>query len=268
MAENGDAMVQFDMGGDSGRTGSRFLEGNRFVLDPMTPGGGAIPRSRQGSIDVRPGPRSLPPEVSAEVSFSSHDTLLNIGRSHSRNAAELKALLGNSNARLKPNAVIVPPRTEKHVGDTEPATRQTVTLEQAKPRARVEIDIVLESNILVQGGYMRGYIKVRVRKQAKKEAPIFLTEGKLRIVGFESIPTEDDTYTFYQCTAPISAVTDASHSLYATPLGSDGFAQAVEGVHILPFAMELPADGSFGNAKGVLALNSGVNVRYVAMVCV
>ncbi|TCD67096.1 hypothetical protein EIP91_000559 [Steccherinum ochraceum] len=264
MAENGDAMVQFDMGGDKGREGSRFLEGNRFVLDPMTPGGGAIPRSRHNSLNARPGPSCVPPELSAEVSLSTHDTLLNFGRSHSRNAAELKALLGNSNARLRPNAVMLSSRSNTTAGDR----RQGLSLEQAKPRARVEIDIVLESNTLIQGGYMRGFIKIRVRKRAKREAPVFLAEGKLRVVGFESIPHQDETYSFYQCSAPLSAVTDMSQSLYATSLGTDGFAQAVEGVHVLPFAMELPADASFGSAKGVIQLTSGLSVRYVAMVSV
>ena len=268
MAEYGDAMVEFDVTGDSSGAGSRFLEGNRFVLDPMTPGGGAIPRNRRTNTNAttRSDIQRVPPELTAEVSHSSHDTLLNIGRSHSRNAAELKALLGNSNARLKPNAVVQSATSGRKLGDRKQRKTQAVSLEQAKPRARVEIDVVLESNTLVQGGFMRGFIKLRVRTRAKKEAPIFLTEGKLRVVGFESIQNENDTYTFYQSSAPFSAITDSSQNLYQTPLGPDGFAQAVEGVHVLPFAMELPADSSFGNAKGVLSLNSGAHVRYVAMV--
>ncbi|THH33561.1 hypothetical protein EUX98_g674 [Antrodiella citrinella] len=264
MAEHGDAMVEFDVSGDNSGMGSRFLEGNRFVLDPMTPGGGAIARTRPAYPTTQSGPGTVPPELSAEVSLSTHDTLLNIGRSHSHNAAELKALLGNSNARLKSNAVVLRPIDERSGGRKQKKS-QAVCLEQAKPRARVEIDIVLESNTLVQGGYLRGCIKVRVRKRGKKEAPIFLTEGKLRVVGFESLPNDDNTYTFYQCSAPLSSVTDASRGLYDEPLGPDGFAQAVEGVHVLPFAMELPLDSSFGNAKGALSLSSGVNVRYVVM---
>ena len=266
-------MVTFDVNGDDSGLGSRFLEGNRFALDPMTPGGGAVPRNRRTNTNTSAhsstgSELTIPPELTAEVSLSSHDTLLNIGRSHSRNAAELKALLGNAHARLKPNAVVLPPASSSgcQLGDRKQRKGQAVSLEQAKPRARVEIDVVLESNVFVQGGYMRGCIKIRVRKRGKKEAPIFLSEGRLRVVGFESISNEDSTYTFYQCTAPFSAVTDASQGLYHTPLRQDGFAQAVEGVHVLPFAMELHSDGFFGNSKGVVSLNSGVSVRYVAMV--
>ncbi|KAH8102559.1 hypothetical protein BXZ70DRAFT_929051 [Cristinia sonorae] len=263
-AELGDAMVEFDINGDITGVGSRFMAGNRFALDPMTPGGGSIARYRQDISCARPGSVPIPPELSADISLPSHDTLLNIGRSHSRNAAELKALLGNSNARLKPNAVVLP--TSNTAGNRKQRRNQAVSLEQAKPRSRVELDIILETDSFVQGGYMRGQIKVRIRKQNRKEAPILLSEGKLRVVGFESIPNEDDTFTFYQCTAPLSTITDASRGLYDAPLESDGFAQAVEGVHVLPFAMELPLDSSFGTAKGVFSLSSGVSVRYVAMV--
>ena len=82
------------------------------------------------------------------------------------------------------------------------------------------------------------------------------------------LPAEDERHNFYQCAAPLSAVTDASHTLYSSDKDGEGFAQAVEGVHVLPFALQLPADSSFGTPKGVSNLGSGAIVRYIAMVFV
>lgn len=132
----------------------------------------------------------------------------------------------------------------------------------------MEVDIVLESNVCVQGGYVRGQIKILIRKRSKKESPILLSEGKIRIVGYEMIPYGDERHIFYQCAAPLSSVTDAAHNVYCTPTDEDGFAQGLEGVHVLPFALHLPADGPFGSPKGNLSITSGVIVRYITMVFV
>lgn len=195
-------------------------------------------------------------------------TLLSFGGSHARGAAELKSLLGNSNARLKAGAAILPEHA-RNSPDKKTRKELAVALEQAKSRARVEVDIVLESSVCVQGGYLRGHIKVRVRKRSKKESPVLLSEGKIRIVGYESVPAEDEHHTFYQCAAPLTAVTDvSSHSLYEAAADEEGFAPAVEGQHVLPFALNLPIDNSFGSPKGVFNVGSGISVRYIAMVYV
>ncbi|PCH33884.1 E set domain-containing protein, partial [Wolfiporia cocos MD-104 SS10] len=196
------------------------------------------------------------------------DTLLSFGVSQTRNTAELRALMGNANARLKPGATVVPRNRRALRQEAKDGAQGPVSLEQAKPRARVEVDIVLENNACVQGGYLRGHVKIRVRKRSKKEAPILLADGKIRVIGFECIPSEADRHTFYQCASPLSAIATGLDRLYELPSDTDGFAQAIEGVHILPFAMRLPADGKFGAAKGITSVHSGVAVQYIAMVSV
>ncbi|CAL1695216.1 unnamed protein product [Somion occarium] len=255
LAAVGDAMVEFNIGECGDGSTSRFREGGRIAVDStMTPGGGTVVRPRHQNLSMTPG--LLPP---------SH-TILNIGSTPTRNAAELRALLGNSNARLKPRAVMLPSPGERPVKKIKAV--DAVSLEQAKQRARVEVDVVLESDMCVQGGFVRGHIKVHVRKRSKKESPVLLAEGKLRIVGFETIPNEGDYHTFYQCASPFSVITDASQSLYVSSPDLEGYAQAVEGVHVLPFAMELPVNSPFGCAKGVVNMRSGLTVRYVAMVSI
>ena len=194
-------------------------------------------------------------------------TLLSFGGSHARSAAELKSLLGNSHARLKSGAVILPEHT-RDSADKKTRKEHGVALEQAKSRARVEVDIVLESDVCVQGGYLRGHIKLRVRKRSRKEGPILLSEGKVRVVGYESVSSEDEHHTFYHYAAPLSSITDSCRNLYNSEADGEGFSTVVEGVHVLPFALQLPTDNSFGCPKGVVVVGSGISVRYIAIMYV
>ncbi|OCH94752.1 hypothetical protein OBBRIDRAFT_722012, partial [Obba rivulosa] len=195
------------------------------------------------------------------------DTLLGFGASPARNAAQLKSLLGNSSSRLRSKVVI--PREDLPSGKKKKrAQQEVISLEQAKHRARVEVDIVLESNTYVQGDFLRGHVKLNIRKRSKKDAPVSIAEGKVRVIGFETIPNEDDRHTFYQCAAPLSAITDSVQGIYSSSPDPEGYAQAVEGAHVLPFAMRLPTDATFGASKGVVNVHSGVAVRYIAMISV
>jgi hypothetical protein len=62
-----------------------------------------------------------------------------------------------------------------------------VLLEQAKStsKARVELDLVLESSLLVEGGTMRGKIELRVRRVKDDEPDVWIGTPKVRVVGFE-----------------------------------------------------------------------------------
>ncbi|KAI8980753.1 hypothetical protein BD414DRAFT_550504 [Trametes punicea] len=202
----------------------------------------------------------------SENSFSRHDSLFSFGVPSSRNAAELRSLLGNSSSRLKSGATVLPLQ-EGEAGKRVKGPNG-VSLEQAKARARVEVDIILESDCCVEGGYLRGHIKIRVRKRQKKDAPVLLADGKVRVIGFESIPGEPDRHAFYQRASPLRAVTDAYAGIYDSEPDVEGFGHVMEGVHVLPFAMHLPAGSEFGSARGLPCLQAGVSIRYIAMVSV
>jgi hypothetical protein len=140
-----------------------------------------------------------------------------------------------------------------------------ITLEKAKWRSRVEVDIILENHTCVQGGYLKGTVKIHIKKGSKKDAPLLLSQGKVRVVGFECIPQKDSKCTFYRYSALLSEIAPLWKGLFKSPPDDDGWAEAQEGVHLFPFAMLLPSDGSCGMAKGVLSINSGVAIKYVAM---
>ncbi|KAI0830570.1 hypothetical protein BC628DRAFT_1354600 [Trametes gibbosa] len=192
--------------------------------------------------------------------FSRHDSLFSFGVSSSRNAEELKSFLGSSSSRLRPGATVLPLQGGAETGNA-------VSLEQAKPCARVEVDIVLENDCCVEGGYLRGTVKLRVRRR-RKEAHVLLADGKLRVIGFESIPGESNRHCFYQRASPLCAATDAYNRIYDSPADSEGFSRASEGVHVLPFAMHLPADSHLGSARGSPCVQNGVTLRYIAMISV
>ncbi|KIJ66290.1 hypothetical protein HYDPIDRAFT_109282 [Hydnomerulius pinastri MD-312] len=210
-----------------------------------------------------------------EVGLSASDTLLQISAPPHRSTSELRTLLGNSSSRLKPNSSLIPRTSLRKAASTGDLPNWPtlgsdfpalpLALEKAKSRARVEVDIVLESETCVQGGWLKGLIKLHIRKPTKKQSPMLLSKGKVRVVGYEAIPYENTRCTFYQCTALLSDVAPAWSSVFAGPSDGDGWAEAKEGVHVLPFAMFLPLDGSCGTAKGILSIHSGVALKYVAM---
>lgn len=62
-----------------------------------------------------------------------------------------------------------------------------VVLEQAKntSKARVEMDLVLESSLVVEGGTVKGTIEIRLKKLRETEGAVWVGNPKIRVVGFE-----------------------------------------------------------------------------------
>ena len=92
--------------------------------------------------------------------------------------------------------------------------------------------------------------------------------GNLRVIGFESIPGTTEYHSFYQRPSPLLAITDTHNSAHDALPDSEGFCGAIEGVHILPFAMHLSVDNALGTAKGLPCPQTGATIRYIAMMWV
>ena len=60
-------------------------------------------------------------------------------------------------------------------------------LEQAKStsKARVELDLMLETPLVVEGGILKGRLEIKVRKPKDKEGEVWVGRPKVRVVGFE-----------------------------------------------------------------------------------
>ena len=298
LAEMGDSTVELDVYAQPGSSGYRV--GQRIEQGHLTPGGSTLPAvigaafemgkeiwcedtqdkpSRRSTWRSRRGTLKDKNRTGDDLILSPHgvglttsDTLLQISAPPHKSTSELRVLLGNSAFRLKRNASVIPPTSLQSTGalstvDNDDISPDALALEKAKPRARVEVDIVLESETCVQGNALKGHITIHVRKNISKRqnAPILLSKAKVRVVGYEAIPYGNTRCTFYQCTALLSQVTSAWDSVLACPPDKDGWAEAKEGIHILPFSLTLPADGTCGIAKGKLDIHSGVALKYFAM---
>ena len=171
---------------------------------------------------------------------------------------ELQRLLGNSRAKLKLGRTLLPPPGGNSF--------EHVQMEQAKSRARVDIDVVLESNVLVQGGIARGHAVLHVRRQRKKEGPVLIFGGKIRIIGFECIYGAKISHSSYQCSSTISSGKSYFDDCHVSQEFGEDFTEAREGTYHFPFSMRLPTSDENGCPKGILYGLSGAAVRYVAIV--
>ncbi|KIJ22081.1 hypothetical protein PAXINDRAFT_174031, partial [Paxillus involutus ATCC 200175] len=292
-------MVELDVFGRPG--GSGYRVGQRIEEGWVTPGGSSVVRMTGEGFDIgkevwREGAKGRDNDKgkgtwkgkkgtikgkgkdkdsvgSLGVGLSASDTLLQICAPPLKSTSELRILLGNSASRLKPNSSVhtttqkIASTGDLSLANNDESIPNPLALEKAKSRTRVEVDIVLESETCVQGGWLKGHVKIHVRKNPNKKqnTPILLSKAKVRVVGYEAIPWGNTRCTFYQCTALLSHVAPAWQAVLASPPDEEGWAEAKEGIHVLPFALFLPADGSCGIAKGTLNIHSGVALRYFAM---
>ncbi|WVR03657.1 hypothetical protein IAU60_000652 [Kwoniella sp. DSM 27419] len=196
-------------------------------------------------------------------------TLLHPASSNQRASAELGVLLGGPRSRrLSQGKLLPPPPTEIDQTQTDWEKSNKVRLEAAKKgKARVEVDVVLERECVVEGGEVRGRMEVRITGGKRGEG-LRVGGGKIRVVGFEELSTSS-RHIFYHQPHPLpvfdpSIQHNLSSSLFASGPDSDGYRLAAEGTHSIPFRMRLPLGGG---AKGTYTPPNGKGacVRYVVV---
>jgi len=103
--------------------------------------------------------------------------------SNKRASQELGVMLGGRKRRLSANQVMSPPVLDGW--SAAGGSVEKVRLEASKKRkARVEVDVVLERDCVVEGGEVRGRMEVRVTGGKRSEG-LRIGGGKIRVVGFE-----------------------------------------------------------------------------------
>ncbi|GMK59637.1 hypothetical protein CspeluHIS016_0802430 [Cutaneotrichosporon spelunceum] len=188
-------------------------------------------------------------------------TLFHPASSDARASQELEVMLGKPKSRrLSANAILPTPMTPK---------KNEVRLEASKKgRARVELDVVIERECVVEGGELRGRLEVVVRG-GKRGNGLRVGAGKLRVLGYEEVVDGSKTnrHIFYQhqYLLPEFFENDSPPTtLFASNADEEGFRLAHEGTHALPFSMQLPLGGG---AKGAFTGENGKgpNIRYVVV---
>ncbi|GAA6026974.1 hypothetical protein JCM8097_006008 [Rhodosporidiobolus ruineniae] len=230
------------------------------------------------SLDNRP--LSGPAEVTRQ------NTLLTAGASTVRRRKELSRLLAPSSKKgsvglpsitgsptpsQASSAVTSSTRPAPSRTSAAPTTASPVILEQAKgsSRARVELDLVLETPLVVEGGLLKGKLELKVRKPKDKEGELWIGKPKIRVIGFEELASSDARYVFFHHAESISTVqaTNAPSLVlpcFDTPPDEEGFCRAKLGQHAIPVRMSLPVGKG---AKGPWKGKQGV-VRYIAIASV
>jgi hypothetical protein len=103
-------------------------------------------------------------------------------------------MLGNKSRRLSQGKLLPPPELEAWKA-TGGAGAEKVKLEAArKRRARVEVDVVLERECVVEGGEVRGRMEIRVN--GSKSEGLRVGGGKVRVVGYEGMSSSLSTLEF------------------------------------------------------------------------
>jgi hypothetical protein len=222
---------------------------------------------QSGSLDFSPG----------ELSESS-STLVPPFTSPPIAAAELECLVGNANGKLKIGATLQPHHPDRRFsrleadGPTSPKRPDNLTtLERAKARPRVELDIQLASETFVQGQSISGQLVVHVRGHRKAKTPVLLANNTLRVIGFEYLTDRPTFHVFFHFSRKLDDISYASEKIFSECpdyCDEEGYREAKEGLHVLPFEMVLPMDSSFGQPKGVIDVPGGVAMRYIIMSCV
>ncbi|GAA5835446.1 hypothetical protein JCM9279_004542 [Rhodotorula babjevae] len=154
------------------------------------------------------------------------------------------------------------PRAASHASTQVASLPSPVVLEQAKhgKGARVELDLVLETPLVVEGGLLKGRLEVRIRKSKEREGEVWIGTPKIRVIGFEELSSGDGRYIFYHASAPASTSTDPL-ACYDSAADSEGFHRGRSGQHNVAVKMNLPiGKGAKGPWKG----KQGV-VRYIAI---
>lgn len=189
-------------------------------------------------------------------------TLFHPDSSDARASMELDVMLGKPKSRrLSATALLPAPETPKKSPE--------VRLEASKKsRARVELDVVIERECVVEGGELRGRLEVVVRG-GKRGNGLRVGAGKLRVLGYEELVdgSKSNRHIFYQHQYLLPEFFDNRGSfttLFESGADDEGFRLAKEGTHAIPFSMQLPvgggAKGAYTGEKG-----KGPNIRYVVV---
>lgn len=240
LAETGGGTVALDVFSTTG-----FKEGLPISKANLSPGRPRL-RPRFHSFDSRSTPSHLGSIPNPTVPSAA-------------TSKELKAILGNAHSRLKSGASVSSSLADETVGLNE-----RLLLEQTKPHALAEVDVALESNVCVQGSSLQGSLVINVLPHPKGYLAQ-ITEPRLCVVGYESVPSIDERHIFYRESRPISSLAGSWDTPFDSGLDDNGFARAKTGLHIIPFSFHLPVAGAGGDSKGVFT-SSGASVRYIIMV--
>ncbi|PWN38342.1 E set domain-containing protein, partial [Meira miltonrushii] len=197
-----------------------------------------------------------------------HGTLISSASNPARRSKDLNRLLGNHSGKLSSSASsdagssLSSASAMSKRSNTSNSIMPQAVLEQGKSgKSRVDVDLILESELVVEGGMLTGRLEVKVRKNNTKDGHLMLSQPKVRVVGFEELVNDDTRHIFYHYATVIDGYNRQPLACFASQPDSEGYSVAKEGQHSIPFALELPVGkGAKGTYRGKHAV-----VRYIVI---
>lgn len=193
-----------------GRDAAPNLEGKAEELElrdsPSMPDAGTV-------ISIAP-----PAEDACKTHLKRQSTLLTAGASTVRRKKELDRLLMPS---TRFGAFGEGPTTSsRNTGAPDAsASSSPAVLEQAKSssHARVELDLMLETPLVVEGGWLKGKLEVRTRRPRDREGELWLGKPKLRVIGFEGACGSACNYQILSLRVPVPRTCVGRRTLHFLP---------------------------------------------------
>lgn len=316
-AENGQGMVTLDGNQGAFVEGERIMPGHLGDIDGDTNLERREAESMPAEVPVRRGPQRQQSEIPVAVATTTmqqarprsrsvgnltrpapesganldrHGTLINPAANPARRSRDLQRLLGDSRRKAASSTASDTERSPvKSVGlqrsnAVGSNAQPPAILEQGRRKeARVDVDVLLESDLVVEGGMLRGRLEIKIRKPHDGEGAVFLAQPKVRVVGFEELLGGDDTrhiffhhagfvhgdqeraqpFMLHGSPSLSSPENDGRMPLpcFASQPDAEGYSVGREGVHSIPFAMEVPiGKGAKGSYRGKTA-----HVRYIVI---
>ncbi|KWU46508.1 hypothetical protein RHOSPDRAFT_31966 [Rhodotorula sp. JG-1b] len=211
-----------------------------------------------------------PVEASTKTPLKRQSTLLTAGASTVRRKKELDRLLMPS-TRFGAFGEGPTASSRNSKGPDASATSSPAVLEQAKSssHARVELDLMLETPLVVEGGWLKGKLEVRARRPRDREGELWLSKPKLRVIGFEELASGEGRYIFFHHASSVDTYDSPSGQAIPLPCfesaaDEEGYHRAKLGQHTMPVKMLIPVGKG---AKGPWKGKQG-DVRYIAIVSV
>ncbi|PPQ99575.1 hypothetical protein CVT24_005363 [Panaeolus cyanescens] len=196
------------------------------------------------------------PEPLAPPSMTRQETLETSPSQRAEHDAELSDVLGTSHAHLDKLSA----KTYRDLDTGEPIS---IFWEQYSSHAQLELDIDLESNVLVQGDWLRGHIAVTVAP--REPFLVCLQFGKIRLLGLEWLSKHEERSVFYSFSSSLLLVAPAFKTLLAGELDEEGFGVVISGSFSIPFAFEIPTSSKHGKPKGHFS-HQAASIRTIALI--
>lgn len=167
-----------------------------------------------------------------------------------------------------------------------PAKPQSTPMLPLERDARVKVDLFLDEDRAVEGGYVQGFLRLRLPPHTSPETAMLVAQPRVRLIGFETFPGEDVRHVFYHHASVIDGDRSVDgpsepyvlHGSPAPPLSgagllpcyaslpdAEGYYLGKEGTHVLPFTLQLPvgrgAKGSYRSDRAEVGYIAIASVR-------